>query len=203
MSLPYSTVFDLSFFPLIFLFFPFNFSIFFPLIFLFSSFDFSISSFIFLNKKKIDKNQCGFIDKSGFPRLSHVDLSVGGVLINAAVPDVKSIALGGGTRIDRSNGSLGKTSVGFKLASEALTFGGNVATLTDASLQCGLIRISNSSSVSEEQLSKESASTAIRFAKEKIEDLVSAKFRFCFQFIIHFFNKNFKKNKNKKTTTDR
>lgn len=75
----------------------------------------------------------------GFPRESSMPREIGGVRTNFRMPDVLSIGVGGGTRIDPDSGSLGPASVGHRLTSEALAFGGQVATLTDAAIVAGQV----------------------------------------------------------------
>jgi N-methylhydantoinase A/oxoprolinase/acetone carboxylase beta subunit len=72
----------------------------------------------------------------GFPRESARGVELGGVLTNFRMPDVLSIPVGGGTIID-SDGTLGIASVGNRLLSDALVFGGGAATLTDAAVAAG------------------------------------------------------------------
>ncbi|WP_319021990.1 hydantoinase/oxoprolinase family protein [Brevibacterium sp. FME17] len=73
----------------------------------------------------------------GFPRESSLPREIGGVRTNFRMPDVLSIAVGGGTRIEPSTGRLGPDSLGHRLTSDALAFGGAVATLTDAAILMG------------------------------------------------------------------
>jgi N-methylhydantoinase A/oxoprolinase/acetone carboxylase beta subunit len=72
----------------------------------------------------------------GFPRESAVGVNVGGVLTNFRMPDLVSVAVGGGTVVG-SGGVLGHGSVGARLTSEALVFGGATSTLTDAAVARG------------------------------------------------------------------
>jgi N-methylhydantoinase A/oxoprolinase/acetone carboxylase beta subunit len=74
----------------------------------------------------------------GFPRESSLPREIGGVRTNFRMPDVLSIGVGGGTRVDAKTGSLGPDSVGHRLTEEALAFGGRTATLTDAALLAGV-----------------------------------------------------------------
>ncbi|PZG17183.1 hydantoinase/oxoprolinase N-terminal domain-containing protein [Nonomuraea aridisoli] len=71
----------------------------------------------------------------GFPRESAAAVEIGGVLTNFRMPDILAIALGGGT-VARANG-LGPDSVGYRIAQEALVFGGSTPTLTDAATAAG------------------------------------------------------------------
>lgn len=70
----------------------------------------------------------------GFPRESTMPREIGGVRTNFRMPDVISIAVGGGTRINFSDGTVGPDSLGFRLQDDGLVFGGKVPTLTDAAV---------------------------------------------------------------------
>jgi len=83
---------------------------------------------------------------NGFARESAVGVSIGGVVTNVRMPDVVSVAAGGGTLVD-ADGSLGIESVGRRLTSEALVFGGTTPTLTDAGVAAGRARIGDPSRV--------------------------------------------------------
>jgi N-methylhydantoinase A/oxoprolinase/acetone carboxylase beta subunit len=75
----------------------------------------------------------------GFPRESNAGVEIGGIRTNFRMPDLVTIALGGGTIIS-SNGDevrVGPQSVGYRLTQEALVFGGTVPTLTDAAVAAG------------------------------------------------------------------
>ncbi|MGD9529191.1 MAG: hydantoinase/oxoprolinase family protein, partial [Pseudonocardia sp.] len=76
---------------------------------------------------------------SGFPRESSTAVEIGGVRTNFRMPDLVSLALGGGTIVGSANGqvTLGPGSVGYRLTTEALVFGGSVPTLTDAIVATG------------------------------------------------------------------
>ncbi|GAA1672281.1 hydantoinase/oxoprolinase N-terminal domain-containing protein [Nonomuraea maheshkhaliensis] len=73
----------------------------------------------------------------GFPRESAAAVEIGGVLTNFRMPDILAIALGGGT-VARSGG-VGPDSVGYRIAREALVFGGTTATMTDAAVAAGRV----------------------------------------------------------------
>jgi N-methylhydantoinase A/oxoprolinase/acetone carboxylase beta subunit len=73
--------------------------------------------------------------RQGFPRESSIGVTVGGVRTNFRMPDLVSVAVGGGTII--ADGTLTSASVGAGLTSEALVFGGDTATLTDAAVAAG------------------------------------------------------------------
>ena len=75
----------------------------------------------------------------GFPRESAAGVMVGGVRTNFRMPDLVSVAVGGGTTI--VEGSLTQTSVARRITEEALVFGGSTATLTDAAVAAGRVAI--------------------------------------------------------------
>ena len=62
----------------------------------------------------------------GFPRESAAGVEVGGVHTNFRMPDLVSVPVGGGTTLE-ADGSLGVGSVGARLTSEAVVFGGGRA----------------------------------------------------------------------------
>ena len=66
----------------------------------------------------------------GFPRESSFGVEIGGIRTNFRMPDLVTIALGGGTIVTEE--ALGPESVGYRIADEALVFGGSTPTLTDA-----------------------------------------------------------------------
>ncbi|KAH7360490.1 hypothetical protein BKA65DRAFT_493249 [Rhexocercosporidium sp. MPI-PUGE-AT-0058] len=71
--------------------------------------------------------------KTGYPRQSAAFVKIAGVRTNFTIPDVRSIALGGGSLV-RTNGdqtSVGPDSVGAKLEEEGISFGGRTLTATD------------------------------------------------------------------------
>jgi N-methylhydantoinase A/oxoprolinase/acetone carboxylase beta subunit len=76
---------------------------------------------------------------NGFPRDSSQGVEIGGVRTNFRMPDLVTIALGGGTVISPAADGVqvGPRSVGYRLTREALVFGGTVPTLTDAAVAAG------------------------------------------------------------------
>ena len=66
----------------------------------------------------------------GFPRESSLGVEIGGIRTNFRMPDLVTIALGGGTVV--SGDRVGPASVGYRIREEALVFGGPTPTLTDA-----------------------------------------------------------------------
>src|SRR5689334_3836471 len=82
---------------------------------------------------------------NGFPRESSYGVEIGGIRTNFRMPDLVTIALGGGTVISGNPGNpgnpggirVGPRSVGYRLQREALVFGGTTPTLTDAAVAVG------------------------------------------------------------------
>ena len=74
----------------------------------------------------------------GFPRESSQAVEIGGIRTNFRMPDIVSIAVGGGTIV--RDGSIGPDSVAWRISTEALAFGGATPTLTDAALLAGRAR---------------------------------------------------------------
>ena len=90
----------------------------------------------------------GFLVR-GFPRETATAHLIGGVRTNFRMPDVLSIALGGGTRVRGSpeDVRLGPDSVGFELTRRALVFGGEDLTTTDIAVRAGQANIGDSARV--------------------------------------------------------
>jgi len=80
---------------------------------------------------------------NGFPRESSSPVEIGGIRTNFRMPDLVSVALGGGSIIRGENGSVrvGPESVGYELERQALVFGGDTPTLTDAAVAAGRARL--------------------------------------------------------------
>lgn len=84
----------------------------------------------------------------GFPREASVAVQVGGVRTNFRMPDVLSIGLGGGSRVQAEPIAVGPQSVGYELLTKALVFGGDVLTTTDIAVAAGYARIGDPAKVS-------------------------------------------------------
>jgi N-methylhydantoinase A/oxoprolinase/acetone carboxylase beta subunit len=76
---------------------------------------------------------------NGFPRESSYGVEIGGIRTNFRMPDLVTIALGGGTVVeaDEAGVRIGPRSVGYLLDRDALVFGGQTATLTDSAVAAG------------------------------------------------------------------
>lgn len=96
--------------------------------------------------------------QSGFPRESSVVVDIGGVRTNFRMPDVLPIGLGGGSLVNEDGTSIGPRSVGHRLVTEGLVFGGSTLTTTDILVASGAADIGDKSAVS--QLSPELVKTA-------------------------------------------
>ncbi|PWN26046.1 Hydantoinase/oxoprolinase [Jaminaea rosea] len=83
----------------------------------------------------------GVLLKSGFPRPAAAFVEVAGLRMNFSMPDVQSIALGGGSivRVNEESGNVtvGADSVGYRLVKDGLAFGGQVPTATDVAIASG------------------------------------------------------------------
>jgi N-methylhydantoinase A/oxoprolinase/acetone carboxylase beta subunit len=80
---------------------------------------------------------------AGFPRESSAAVEIGGIRTNFRMPDIVAIAVGGGTVVAGRGDdvTVGPQSVGYALPERALVFGGDVATLTDAAVAGGRVRL--------------------------------------------------------------
>ncbi|KAK5055424.1 hypothetical protein LTR84_013174 [Exophiala bonariae] len=83
----------------------------------------------------------GVLLPSGYPRQSYANVSIAGVKINYAMPQVESIGIGGGSIVRRDIGNdkviVGADSVGYAIKEKALIFGGNTITTTDIAVASG------------------------------------------------------------------
>jgi len=84
---------------------------------------------------------------NGFPREATGEITVAGVRTNFRMPDVLSIALGGGSHVADDGRKVGPTSVGYQLTQRALVFGGSEFTATDAAVAAGYASIGDPSLV--------------------------------------------------------
>ncbi|HLT19953.1 MAG TPA: hydantoinase/oxoprolinase family protein [Thermomicrobiales bacterium] len=107
----------------------------------------------------------------GFPRESSIAVEVGGVRTNFRMPDLYSIALGGGTRV-HTDGELrlGPDSVGYRLADEGLVFGGTELTLSDIAVADG--RASMGDPARLEHLDRELVSRVSAMVREACETAI-------------------------------
>ena len=87
----------------------------------------------------------------GFPRPASTTVDVGGVRTNFRMPDVFAIGLGGGTIVEGTGETLtvGPRSVGYKLTTDALIFGGNTLTTSDIAVGLGLADFGDKSAIAD------------------------------------------------------
>ena len=77
----------------------------------------------------------------GFPREANAVVTVGGVRTLFRMPDLLSFGLGGGSHVDLKKMKIGPVSVGYRLTTDALAFGGSQLTTTDAAVAAGVLTI--------------------------------------------------------------
>ena len=77
--------------------------------------------------------------RHGFPREANDVVEVGGVRTLFRMPDLLSLALGGGTLVAAEPLRIGPVSVGYQLTERAMVFGGGELTVTDIAVAAGLI----------------------------------------------------------------
>ncbi|WP_316174763.1 hydantoinase/oxoprolinase family protein [Bradyrhizobium sp. SZCCHNRI1073] len=105
--------------------------------------------------------------RHGFPREANTVVEVGGVRTLFRMPDLLSIGLGGGSHVEQDPVRVGPLSVGYRLTSDALVFGGNRLTATDIAVAAGLIDIGDRSRVA--HLPKSLIDAALADAHRKLE----------------------------------
>lgn len=108
--------------------------------------------------------------KQGFPRESSLAVEIGGARTNFRMPDLNSLGLGGGTEvhIDGEEVTVGPNSVGYRITSEALIFGGSTLTATDIAVRLGLADIGDASKV--EHISEATAKQAHEQMMSMVQD---------------------------------
>jgi N-methylhydantoinase A/oxoprolinase/acetone carboxylase beta subunit len=108
---------------------------------------------------------------NGFPRESSQGVEIGGIHTNFRMPDLVTIALGGGTVVTGEPGApvIGPRSVGFLLKSQALVFGGQTPTLTDSAVATGRAALGDPGLIGKHKRLLESAT---RQADEMLADAI-------------------------------
>jgi N-methylhydantoinase A/oxoprolinase/acetone carboxylase beta subunit len=106
--------------------------------------------------------------RHGFPREANSVVEVGGVRTLFRMPDLLSIGLGGGSLVGTDPLTLGPRSVGYRLPRDALVFGGNALTATDAAVAAGVVDIGDSLRVAD--LPRGFAQAVLDAARERIAD---------------------------------
>lgn len=83
----------------------------------------------------------------GFPRQASTTVNIGGVRTNFRMPDVFAIGLGGGSVVTDDGASIGPHSVGYRIATDGMVFGGAVMTATDIVVRAGKADIGDAGKV--------------------------------------------------------
>lgn len=108
--------------------------------------------------------------RHGFPREANAVVEVGGVRTLFRMPDLLSIGLGGGSHVEGTPIRVGPLSVGYRLTSEALVFGGSRVTATDIAVAAGLVDVGDAARV--RSLSKTMIEGGLADAKRKLEETI-------------------------------
>lgn len=111
------------------------------------------------------------IVKDGLVRRSFNLTKIGGISLNFLVPNILSIALGGGSKIvyKKNEILIGPDSVGKNIIKDALCFGGKVLTLTDIALMINPMLINSKINI---QSKLKDAKKILNSAFEKIKRLI-------------------------------
>jgi len=87
--------------------------------------------------------------QDGFPRQSNIAITVGGVRTNFRMPDIQAIGLGGGSLVLDDGATIGPRSVGYRLVTDGLVFGGDTLTTTDIIVAAGTADIGDAGKVAD------------------------------------------------------
>lgn len=111
--------------------------------------------------------------RNGFPREASTAIDVAGIRTNFRMPDVVSVGIGGGSRVHEDGGMVGPDSVGYRLSSEALVFGGSTVTATDIAVAAGRARIGDVDRVAslDQELVRRSLEYIARRSAELVDSL--------------------------------
>jgi N-methylhydantoinase A/oxoprolinase/acetone carboxylase beta subunit len=109
---------------------------------------------------------------NGFPRESSQGVEIGGIRTNFRMPDLVTIALGGGSIVSgsRTGPVIGPRSVGFELGRQALVFGGPTPTLTDCAVATGRAQLGDPALIGGHARLLQSAA---RLADEMLADAIA------------------------------
>lgn len=109
---------------------------------------------------------------NGFPREASFAVVIGGVRTNFRMPDVVSIGLGGGSLVGPDGSTVGPQSVGYRLSSEALVFGGSRLTASDIAVAARRARFGDPSRVA--HLPTELVRQALATIDQRLAELVDS-----------------------------
>ncbi len=107
------------------------------------------------------------IIKNGYPRRCLQHSMIGGITLNFPTPDVLSIALGGGSYIQKM--AIGPKSCAKDLFQQGVSFGGSQLTLTDIAIAMDQVRIPHAKKV---EISKIQCDEVMKVMIEGIDQLV-------------------------------
>jgi len=85
--------------------------------------------------------------RNGFPREANAIVKVGGVRTLFRMPDLLSFGLGGGSHVSLDPVTVGPLSVGYRLISDGVAFGGRELTASDIGIAAGLLDIGDRTKV--------------------------------------------------------
>ncbi|HEY8871837.1 MAG TPA: hydantoinase/oxoprolinase family protein, partial [Stellaceae bacterium] len=108
--------------------------------------------------------------RKGFPREANSVVEIGEVRTLFRMPDLLSLGLGGGSVVGDSPLRVGPESVGYRLADEALVFGGATLTATDAAVAAGIVNIGDPAKVA--HVPRALAQAVLGASREKLEDAI-------------------------------
>jgi N-methylhydantoinase A/oxoprolinase/acetone carboxylase beta subunit len=106
----------------------------------------------------------------GFPREANSVVEVGGVRTLFRMPDLLSVGLGGGSIVERDPLLVGPKSVGYRLTTDSLVFGGDTLTATDVAVAAGLTQLGDTEVVA--NLPSDLVRAALDAVHGKIENAV-------------------------------
>ena len=110
--------------------------------------------------------------RAGFPREANSVVRIGGVRTLFRMPDLISIGLGGGSHVSLEPLQIGPLSVGYRLPSEGIAFGGTQLTATDIAIAAGLIALGDRTRVAD--LDRATCARVLGAAQRMIEANVDA-----------------------------
>jgi len=106
--------------------------------------------------------------RGGFPRESNRAVDVGGVRTNFRMPDIMAIGIGGGSLVSEDGLTVGPQSVGHRLVTEALVFGGSTLTATDIVVAAGRADVGDASKVA--HLPRQTVENALSTMQSVLEE---------------------------------
>jgi N-methylhydantoinase A/oxoprolinase/acetone carboxylase beta subunit len=108
--------------------------------------------------------------RHGFPREANSVVQIGGVRTLFRMPDLVSFGLGGGSHVSLDPLKIGPQSVGYRLATESLAFGGTQLTVTDVAVAADVLQLGDKAKVV--HLDFETCSRVFGEARRMVEETV-------------------------------